>query len=353
MPVSTTVSTSRAALFVAAAVFAQSAAVRAAAAHPPSDAQGYAARADVRAFVDELALERGMSRRELMRVFAAARYQPKVVAAMQRPIVEPPKWFEYAPQFLTPERVDGGVAFFHAHRAELERAEREYGVPADIIVAIIGVETFYGRHLGSYRVIDSLATLAFDYPRRATFFRGELKEFLQMADEQRVSPLAPRGSFAGAMGVPQFMPGSYRRFAVDFDGDGQVDLWGSGADIVGSVAHYLARHDWVPGEPVLLPVTIEEDERETAMRRLDGGISERRTLAAWEADGVHADALPSALPGGPVGLLLLEDAPVAGREQATLWIACPNFFVITRYNRSRLYAAAVWHLAQAIGAARQ
>jgi membrane-bound lytic murein transglycosylase B len=322
---------------------------------PPAaaaDTQGYAARADVRVLVDELVEEQRMSRRDLLRAFAAARYQPRVVAAMDRPLAEPPKWFEYAPPFLTPERVDGGVAFFRAHRDELERAEREYGVPADIIVAIIGVETFYGRNVGSYRVIDSLTTLAFDYPRRAAFFRAELKQFLRLVREQGVSPLAPKGSFAGAMGVPQFMPGSYRRFAVDFDGDGRIDLWQSSADVIGSVAHYLARHAWEPGQPVLLPASIDASARDAALRRLDGGISARRPLAEWESDGVRADAPPSELPAGPVGLLLLEDAPVADEERATWWIACPNFFVILRYNRSRLYAASVWHLAQAIRAAR-
>jgi peptidoglycan lytic transglycosylase B len=327
--------------------------VNAAASGATDDAQSYARRADVRAFVDELVREQRFARRELSRVFEAARYQPRVVAAMERPIVEPPKWFEYAPQFLTPERIEGGVAYFRAHQHELERAEREYGVPPDIVVAIIGIETYYGRHLGSYRVIDALTTLAFDYPRRATFFKGELKEFLRMTREQGISPLAPKGSFAGAMGVPQFMPGSYRRYAIDFDGDGHADLWRSGPDVVGSVAHYLARHDWEPGGLVLLPATIDDAGRDAVLHRLDGGISERRASAAWESDGVRADVLPSEAPSGDLGLLMLEEAPADGDERASYWIACPNFFVITRYNRSRLYAAAVWHLAQAIKAARE
>jgi membrane-bound lytic murein transglycosylase B len=316
------------------------------------DPHAYTQRPDVRAFIDELAAEPGFARRDLRHWFAAARFQPKIVAAMQRPIVEPPKWFEYSPQFLTQERIDGGVGYFRAHRDELERAEREYGVPAEIIVGIIGVETFYGRNLGGYRVFDALTTLAFDYPRRAAFFKGELKEFLRLARDERFSPLAPRGSFAGAMGVPQFMPGSYRRYAIDFDGDGHIDLWNSGADVVGSIAHYLARHDWQPGQPVLLPAIIDPDQRDALHARLDGGISERRSLDAWDADGVTVYALPEQLPGEPVGLVLLEAAPIDGDEAATYWIACPNFYVITRYNRSRLYAAAVWYLAEAIKAAR-
>src|SRR5947208_2028713 len=268
-------------------------------------ASGYANRADVRMFVDELAKEQGFDRRQLLRWFAAAQFQPKIVAAMQRPIVEPPKWFEYARQFLSAERIDGGVAYFRAHEDDLARAEREYGVPSEIIVAIIGVETFYGRNVGSYRVFDALTTLAFDYPRRAAFFRGELRDFLLLMHEQGISPLAPKGSFAGAMGVPQFMPGSYRRFAVDFDGDGRIDLWESGADVVGSVAHYLARHDWQAGQRVLLPASIDADEQDAVLRKLDGGISERRPMWSWEADGVAADALASEVSAEPAGLLML------------------------------------------------
>ncbi len=313
---------------------------------PPS---GYAQRDDVRAFIDEMAAEPGFDRKQLLRWFAAAQFQPKIVAAMQRPLVEPPKWYEYAPQFLSAERIDGGAAFWAAHERELARAERDYGVPAEIIVAIIGVETFYGRNVGSYRVFDALTTLAFDYPRRATFFRGELKEFLRLAREQKISPLTPKGSFAGAMGVPQFMPGSYRRYAIDFDDDGRIDLWSSGADAIGSVANFLARHDWQPGEPVVLPATITTDERDVILRKLDGGISERQSLFAWEEDGVAADVLPSALPNDDsVGLLMLEESPQIGADSASYWIACANFYVITRYNRSRLYAAAVWNLAQAV-----
>ncbi len=150
----------------------------------------------------------------------------------------------------------------------LARAETEYGVPAEIIVAILGVETIYGRNTGSYRVIDALATLAFDYPRRAPFFRGELREYLLLAHEQGwLAARSPTGSFAGAMGVPQFMPGSYRQYAVDFDGDGQIDLWRDNADVIGSVANYLARHDWLAGQPVLLPARIAPEARDAALRR--------------------------------------------------------------------------------------
>ena len=270
---------------------------------------------------------------------------------MDRPLLEPPKWHVYARSFLAPERVAAGVAYWNAHQEDLARAEERYGVPAEIVVAILGVETFYGRNAGGYRVLDALTTLAFDYPRRAAFFRGELKQFLLLARELGMSPLAAKGSFAGAMGVPQFMPGSYRSYAVDFDGNGHPDLWRSPADIVGSVANYLARHDWQPGGPVLLPAAIAAESRDVALRKLDGGLSERRAADAWAADGVTMADPSAATVDDPVGLLLLEES-TDGVESASYWIACNNFYVLTRYNRSRLYAAAVFELAQAIKAAR-
>ena len=312
-------------------------------------ADGYANRADVREFIDDLAHEHGFSRKTLARWFADARHQPKIVAAMQRPFIEPPKWYEYAPQFLTPQRVAEGVAFFKAHEAALARAEEQYGVPAEIIVAILGVETFYGRNTGSYRVIDALSTLAFDYPRRADYFRGQLVEFLLLARSEGFSPLVPKGSFAGALGVPQFMPGSIRRYAVDFDADGHIDLWRSDDDVIGSVANYLARHDWLRGQPVWTRASVAPSQREATMARLDGGISERRPLSAWNADGVAAEWLPDPLSSEPVGVLALEEAADSG--STSLWIAFPNFYVITRYNKSRLYAAAVTSLAEAIRSA--
>ena len=331
------------------------AAKKAAAKSPRSAADAgpnYAQRDDVRAFAAEVASETGLPRGDVERWFAAARFQPRIVAAMNRPLLEPPKWYEYAPSFVAPARVDAGVRFWRDNAEVLARAEEEYGVPAEIVVAIVGIETYYGRNVGSYRVIDALATLAFDYPRRAPFFRGELKEYVLLARDQGFSPLVPKGSFAGAMGVPQFMPGSYRRFAVDFDGDGHADLWRSNADVIGSVAHYLARHDWQRGQPVVLPAVIAPESRDTVLRRLDGGISERRSWDAWQADGVTPAGAPDALKTDPVGVLLLEESAEAGDHAISLWVACHNFYVITRYNKSRLYAAAVWALAERLRAAR-
>jgi membrane-bound lytic murein transglycosylase B len=313
---------------------------------------GYAERGDVRAFIEEMVAADGYDRAALRRAFAQARFQPRIVEAMQRPLLEPPKWFEYAPRFLSPARVAGGVAWWNANAEALARAEERYGVPPEIVVAIVGVESYYGRNTGSHRALDALATLAFDYPRRADFFRGELRQFMLLVREQQVPANVPRGSFAGALGVPQFMPGSYREFAVDFDGDGRIDLWGSDADIAGSVASFLARHDWQRGQPVLLPAAIAEDSLPAVRRRLDGGISERRTLDAWSADGVAPAGAPWNLATEPVGVLLLEERDADGMEEASYWIACQNFYVLTRYNRSRLYAAAVNELARAIRDAR-
>jgi len=324
-------------------------------AHAAPPAPRYTQRAEVKAFIDELVRDEGFDRREVTHWLAAARFQPKVLAAMERPVVAPPKWYEFAPPFLGIERVAQGIAFAKVHHDALARAEETYGVPAEIIVAILGVETFYGRNTGSYRTIDALTTLAFDYPRRASFFRGELKEFLRLAREQRLSPLEPRGSYAGALGIPQFMPGSVRRYAVDFDGDGRIDLWHDDDDAIGSVANYLARHDWLRGQPILAPAEIEDAHRDDVDRKLDGGISERRALAAWALDGVTVQASTTPSPElvpDPVGIVMLEDAPVDGAESVRYFVAFPNFYVLTRYNRSRLYAAAVFFLADAIKSAQ-
>ena len=317
-------------------------------------ASGYERRPDVRGFIDDLVREHGFSRKTLTRWFRDVRYQPKIVEAMERPIVAPPKWYEYATQFLTPARIDGGVAFWQAHADALARAEREFGVPPEIVVAIVGVETFYGRNTGNYRVIDALTTLAFDYPRRAPYFRGELRQFLLLARDEDFSPLVPKGSFAGAFGVAQFMPGSVRRYAIDYDGDRHIDLWRSGDDAIGSIANYLARHDWLRGQPIWSRAMIAPSQRDAMFQRLDGGLSERRPLAAWNADGVAAERLPDPMSPEPVGLLALEEPPDADADAngdadaQSLWIVFPNFYVITRYNKSRLYAAAVTSLAAAI-----
>jgi membrane-bound lytic murein transglycosylase B len=311
-----------------------------------AQAPGYAARPEVRAFITELVTSEDFDGAALRRVFTQARYQPKVIAAMSRPLIAPPRWHEYAPQFVNPARVGAGVAFWRENAVVLARAQEEFGVPAEVIVAIIGVETFYGRNTGSYRVFDALVTLAFDYPRRADFFTSELKQFLLLMREQGVSPLAPKGSYAGALGLPQFMPGSIRAYAVDYDGDGRIDLTNDTVDAVGSVANFLAHHGWQPGQPVMEAVRIETETQDFILRTLDGGIAERRSIIAWVRDGVTGFGIPGNVAPDPVGLLMLEDA-----GGPSYWMVFNNWYVLTRYNRSRLYASAVWALAGALKAA--
>jgi membrane-bound lytic murein transglycosylase B len=306
----------------------------------------FASRQDVQSFIAELVNTDGFDAAALRRVLAQVRPQPKVVVAMSRPLQTPPKWNEYSPQFLSQARIDAGVAFLSENDAALTRAQREFGVPAEVIVAIIGVETYYGRHTGSYRVIDALATLAFDYPRRGDYFRGELRQFLLLAREQGVSPLEPKGSFAGAAGLPQFMPGSIRAYALDYDGDGRIDLAGDAVDAIGSVANYLAQHGWQPGQPVMQPVRLDPAVLNSAAGWFEDGLTDRRSIAAWVRDGVTGFVIPGDLASDPVGLLLLEEA-----VEPSYWMVFNNWYVLTRYNRSRLYASAVWRLAQALSAA--
>jgi peptidoglycan lytic transglycosylase B len=303
----------------------------------------YAQRPEVRAFIAELVADEGFDARALRRLFAQARYKPTVVAAMSRPVLSAPKWYEFAPRFLDPERVDAGVAFWREHSGALNRARDEFGVPPEVIVAIIGVETYYGRNTGRYTVFDALTTLAFDYPRRAEFFRGELKQFLLLTREQGISPLAPKGSYAGAMGLPQFMPGSIRAYALDYDADGRVDLAAGVEDAIGSVAHFLVRHGWQAGQPIMTPGRIEAENPDALVAKLDGGIADRRSLAEWARDGITGFAFPGDVAPDPVGLLMLEEE--AG---PTYWLVFNNWYVLTRYNRSPLYASAVWKLAQAL-----
>jgi membrane-bound lytic murein transglycosylase B len=309
----------------------------------PAPAADYSHRPEVRAFIERMSAEHGFSARALRQLFAEARYQPQVVAAMTRPVVSPPKYYEFAPRFLDPARIDAGAEFWRAHVDALERAQRRFGVPPEIVVAILGVETYYGRNTGGYRVLDALVTLAFDYPRRADFFRGELEQFLLLAREQGISPLAPKGSYAGAIGLPQFMPGSIRAYALDFDDDGRIDLAKDADDAVGSVAHYLARHGWREDQPIMTPARVDAENPDPVLRRFESGVAEPRSLAEWTRDGISGFSIPGDLASDPVGLLMLE-----AESGPTYWLVFPNWRVLTRYNHSRLYASVVWQLAQSL-----
>ena len=311
---------------------------REAEARPPDREADYALRADVRAFVRELVSRHGFDQDELLKLFGQIRYQARVVSLMTPP---PPgakrSWTQYRTRMLDPVRVDVGLAFWRDHQDAIRRASERFGVPQEIIVSIIGIETMYGRYTGNFRVLDTLATLAFDYPRRAEFFRSELEQFLLLVRDQKLDPLGPRGSYAGAMGVPQFMPGSIRRHAVDFDGDGRIDLMRNVGDAVGSVASFLANHGWRVGEPTHFQARLADESRIAPL--IEVGIEPKFTISQLGAYGVTSPQnVPPSMP------LALIDLP-NGDEPTVYTLGAPNFYVITRYNRSSFYAMAVIDLA--------
>ena len=297
--------------------------------------------AAVQSFMHEVESRHGMDGAWLQEVFRDARRQQSILDAFARPAEAKP-WHAYREIFVTPARIRGGAAFARENRPVLERVRRQFGVPPEIVAAIIGVETYYGRYTGRYRVIDALSTLAFFAPRRSEFFRRELEQYLLFLREEGRSTADLTGSYAGAIGIPQFIPSSYRAYAVDFDGDGRRDLSGSMEDAVGSVGSYLSRHGWRAGEPVAIPVTPLEPER------ADSLAGDLRPELAWrdlEAAGVRTgDGAPSPAPETPVSLVRLD-----GAEGPQYWVGFRNFYVITRYNRSALYAMAVHQLAVEIG----
>ena len=303
----------------------------------PLFAQSYAARDEVKAFIDEVVKRHGFKPAELSRLFAKVqRVDPALKLILPG---EPLTWNDYRAQFVNETRVANGMAFWKENRRSLARAEKKYGVPAQYIVAIIGVETNYGRNMGKYRVIDSLSTLAFDYPPRSSYFRRELEQYLLLAREEGLDVFATRGSYAGAIGIPQFMPTSLRRYAVDFNGDGHIDLTRSSADAVGSVANFLKEHGWQPGEAVLLKAKPSPD---AIAKFMDGSLEPRRPISELTAAGLEIDPAPPSAEA--LGTLV-----ALGAEYR---VGLRNFYVITRYNRSALYAGAVNDLGEALAERR-
>lgn len=303
----------------------------------------YIGRPEVQAFIDRMAARHGFDPQRLTDLFAQARRQDRVLEAISRPAEAKP-WHQYRPIFLTPERIEGGVEYWSRHEALLLRAGEVFGVDPEYLVAIIGVETYYGRHTGGFPVFDTLVTLGFDYPPRADFFRRELEQYLLLSRDESLEPLSLKGSYAGAMGKGQFIASSYRSYAVDFDGDGRRDLWGSAADVIGSVANYFERHGWEPGGVVAVPAVGGGDGLEPLLK---AGLKPSLTLDELAARGVRPAApVPPGDP--PVALIKLE-----GVEGPEYWIGFNNFYVITRYNRSPLYAMAVHQLAQEIRRVRE
>jgi peptidoglycan lytic transglycosylase B len=322
--------------FVAAALALQIGSV--AAADPP----GYPHRREVKQFIAEMVKKHGFTRRELNRVFGKAQFQPAIIKAMEQP-AETASWQAYRAIFINPQRVEAGVQFWNRNAQPLARAASEFGVPEEIIVGIIGVETTYGRNIGTYRVIDALATLAFDYPKRAPFFRSELENYLVLSREEKIDPLRVKGSYAGAIGIPQFMPGSYRRFAVDYDGDGLSDLATSPADAIGSIGNFLKGHGWVRGEPVGFSAEVSGE----GWRKLaEAGVTPANRAAELPGFGVKL-----AVPVPPDTRCALIELETPG-QPSDFRVTLQNFVVLTRYNRSNLYAAAVMDLATELARAR-
>ena len=297
----------------------------------------------ISAFATEMAAKHDFDKARLESMLRATEFRDDIIRAITRPAESTP-WHEYRPIFLKQGRIDGGVAFWKENEALLQRAEQEYGVPAEIIVAIIGVETRYGKHTGRYKVIDSLTTLAFGYPKRAKFFRRELEEFLLLSREEQVEPSKAKGSYAGAMGQPQFISSSYRAYAVDQDGDGRRDLWNSNADIIGSVANYFKRHGWRPAGMITQQVTGGKGLEQF----VDAGMKPSIKVAQLLASGLHPVKGEPPESNALSSLIKLD----AG-ERDEYWLGLHNFYVITRYNHSNLYAMAVYQLSQEILAARQ
>jgi peptidoglycan lytic transglycosylase B len=295
-------------------------------------------REDVRSFSAEMQKKHGFDAGWLNGVLADAASQPRIIELMSKPAEAVMPWHAYRDHFLTAERIDAGVAFWAGHRADIAAAAESTGVASHVIVGIIGAESFFGRITGRYRVVDALATLAFDYPPRAGYFRAELEQFLLLAREEGLDPRTLQGSYAGAMGNAQFMPRSYRSWAVDGDGDGKRDLWSSWPDVIASVANYLADHGWRAGEPVVAPASLWFPAADGLVA---GKLAPDTTVKALRDRGL---AFETTLGAKAPALFIRVDGD-AGPE---LRAGFHNFGVITRYNRSILYALAVNDLGRRI-----
>ena len=294
-------------------------------------------------FVKRAHAEYGLPEAEVRALLQQAEYKQSIIDAIMRPAEGKP-WHEYRQIFLTDRRISEGVEFWKTHRELIKSASEKFGVDEEIIVSIIGVETFYGRITGSYRIIDALVTLGFYYPQglssdRSAFFSSELMQYIRLASEESLPVAEVTGSYAGAMGMGQFMPSSYLEYAVDFDGDGSRDLWRSTADVVGSVANYLHRYGWQPGQPVTQRTIASQGAAFNEISK--SNFKPTLTVAQWREKGFNSsEDLPADLPAAVLKL--------AEEDRNTYWLTFTNFYVITRYNRSPRYAMAVYELSQEI-----
>ena len=297
----------------------------------------YAQRADVKDFIDEMVEQHSFDRAFLENRFSMVERLDSVLEAIARPAEKRLTWKQYRPIFVTSKRSDKGRTFLAEHKDTLQRADKEFGVPAEIITAIIGVETYYGKRTGSYTVFDSLTTLGFDYPPRSKFFKSELKEFLLLSKEEKISVDDMTGSYAGAMGMPQFISSSYRNYAIDFDGDGKRDLWNSMPDVIGSVANYFSEHGWKKGGTILHPASISEE----SVVKENNELKPYVTIGKLKRQGVEINRTLDEK--DEVTLLKFD-----GKRGDEYWVGLDNFYVITRYNHSALYAMAVFQLSEKI-----
>lgn len=296
-------------------------------------------RAEIRAFVEATATQTKLQPLDIYRLLAKAEPQPKIIEAMLKPAEKVSPWYEYRERFMTEQRIAEGAKFMIEHRKRLEQAQKETGVAPEYVVAIIGVETFYGRSTGKWRVLDALATLAFDYPPRAEFFRKELAQFIALSREESLDPLTALGSYAGAMGAPQFMPSSYRAYAVDGGDDSKRNLFADWDDIIASVANYFKKHGWVEGGPVLADAVMQPDATAGAA---PNNLALNDTVAGLKSKGVEFD------PGRQAESTPVLLVPAEQLDGPAYRVGFKNFEVITRYNRSVRYAMAVHDLAQTI-----
>ena len=299
----------------------------------------YLNRDEVKTFIEQFAKKNNVAKSSITALFENVQTQTDVLEAIQRPAEKKKNWTQYRKIFITDKRIQQGLEFWSENAQILAAAEREYGVPPEIIVAIIGVETFYGRYKGKYPVLDSLVTLGFDYPPRQKFFRSELEQFLLLTQEEDLDPLKIKGSYAGAMGKSQFISSSYRNYAVDFNEDGVRDLWNSNEDVIGSVANYFKQHGWKQGAVVTVPAKINSGDRYKSL--LEKGSKPSVTFSELNQYGVEFDEHVD----GAEKIALLEFKKDDADEY---WLGLNNFYVITRYNHSHMYAMAVYQLSQKI-----
>ena len=307
---------------------------------------GFQGNPELKKFINEMVTKHDFDGAELTNWFKQVKPRPDIIKAISSPAEALP-WYKYRPIFLTKSRIKGGVEFWGQHADTLARAEKVYGVPPEIIVAIIGVESRYGKYKGKYPVMEALATLAFNYPKRSKFFRSELEQFLLLTREEKINPLSLKGSYAGAMGEPQFISSSYRRYAVDFDNDGKRDLWNNTTDIIGSVANYFGKHGWKKGETIAVRANTKKAQiNGKGFRSLvKSGVKPKHKLKFMQQQGIKAN---KKLPGDQLAALI----ELTTKNKPEHWLGLHNFYVITRYNHSELYAMAVYQLGSEIAKLR-